>query len=160
MYTSFEDISSKSRIWIYQANRSLAIDEVNSIEEAGLQFANTWEAHGKPLEASVKVFHSQFIVVAANEHYNMTTGCSIDASVGFIRKIASEYQIDLFDKTQVAFLNNNEVNLTPLKEIKANVADGIITADTFTFDNLVADKARFEQQWLTPAKNTWLARYF
>jgi len=160
MYISFEDISPKARIWIYQANRPLSNDEVSQIEGRGLQFANTWEAHGKPLEASIKIFHNQFVVIAVNESYNMTTGCSIDASVGFIRNIAKEFQIDLFDKSRVAFLNNNEVYLTPLKNIKENVAEGIITAETFTFDNLVADKSSFERQWLKPAKNTWLARYF
>lgn len=160
MYISFEDISPEARIWIYQADRSLSNDEVSDIEEASQQFANTWEAHGKPLEASVKVFHNQFVVIAVNESYNVATGCSIDASVGFIRKIAKELQIDLFDKSRVAFLSNDEVYLTPLKNIKTNVAKGIITAETFTFDNLVTNKSSFEQEWLTPAKNTWLARYF
>ena len=160
MYISFEDISPKARVWIYHAARTLSSDEVSKVEEAGQEFTNSWEAHGKPLEASIKIFHHQFVVIAVNESYNMTTGCSIDASVGFIRNMAAALQIDMFDKSQVAFLNGDAVYLTPLKNIKSNVAEGIITGETFTFNNLVTDKSTFEQHWLTPAKNTWLARYF
>jgi len=160
MYTSFEEISSKSRIWIYQSDRPLTLEEVEKIEKSGKKFTDGWEAHGKSLQASVKVFHNQFIVIAADENHNMTTGCSIDSSVGFVRSIAADLKIDLFDKTQVAFLKDNEVYLSPLKNLKAQVAEGIITEDTLAFNNLVSDKSAMEEQWLTPAKNTWMSRYF
>lgn len=160
MYISFEDISSKARIWIYQADRPLTDEEVATVQISGRSFSDKWEAHGKALQASVKVFHNQFLVIAADESYNTTTGCSIDSSVGFVRDIANDLQIDLFDRTHIAFLLNNEVYLAPLNSIKSKVEQGTITADTFTFNNMVTDKATFEQQWLTPAKNTWLARYF
>ena len=160
MYTSFEELSSNARVWIYQSDRSLSEKEVAKIEALGEKFTDEWEAHGKALQASVKVFHNQFIVIAADESFNMTTGCSIDSSVGFVRSIAADLQIDLFDKTQVAFLRDNEVYLTPLKNLKGQVADGIITEDTLAFNNLVSDKSTMEEQWLTPAKNTWMSRYF
>ena len=160
MYISFEDISSKARIWIYQSERTLTNEEIIKVEDSGKEFTDKWEAHGKALQASIKVFHHQFLVIAADENYNMTTGCSIDSSVGFVRNIARELQIDLFDRTHVAFLLNNEVYLTPLKSIKSKVQEGTITGETFTFNNMVTDKATFEEQWLTPAKNTWLSKYF
>ncbi len=160
MYIPFDQISPKSRIWIYQADRSLTGDQVTQIEDSGKKFSDGWEAHGKTLHASVKVFHHQFLVIAADESFNLTTGCSIDSSVGFVRSVAQDLQIDLFDRTQVAFLLNDEVFLAPLQSIKSKVAEGTITEETITFDNMVGDKASFEKQWLTPVKNTWLSKYF
>ena len=160
MYTTFEEISSKARVWIYQSGRPLTLEEEEKIEALGKKFTDGWEAHGKALQASIKVFHSHFIVIAADESFNMTTGCSIDSSVGFIRNIAADLHLDLFDKTQIAFLRDNEVYLAPLKNLKSQVADGIITEETLAFNNLVSDKSSMEEQWLTPAKNTWLSRYF
>jgi len=160
MYSSFEEISSKARVWIYQANRPLTSEEEVKIVSLGMKFTDGWEAHGKALQASIKVFHSQFIVIAADEGFNMTTGCSIDSSVEFVRNIAADLNIDLFDKTQIAFLLDNKVYLAPMKNLKVQVADGVITEDTLTFNNLVPDKSTFEEHWLTPAKNTWISRYF
>jgi hypothetical protein len=160
MYVSFDDISAEARIWIYQADRSLSTHEVVAIEDSGRTFGETWEAHGKTLHASVKVFHGQFLVIAVDEQINMTTGCSIDSSVAFVRKIASEYELDLFDRTKIAFMVNNEVHLTPMNNIKSQVQDGKITKDTSTFNNLLIDKKSLEEQWLIPAENTWLAKYF
>lgn len=160
MHIPFEQISSKSRIWIYQADRALTGDEVSQIEASGRKFSDSWEAHGKTLHASIKVFHQQFIIISVDENFNMTTGCSIDSSVGFIRAVANDYQVDLFDRSKVAFLVNNEVYLTPLQSIKTKVEEGTITEETFTFNNLLTNKESFEKQWLTPAKNTWLSRYF
>lgn len=160
MYIPFEEISSKARIWIYQADRALSEEEVNQIEASGREFSDGWEAHGKTLYASIKVFHQQFIVISVDESINMTTGCSIDSSVAFIRGVVNDFQIDLFGRSKVAFLVDNEVYLVSLQNIKSKVEEGTIAEETFTFNNLLTDKESFEKQWLTPAKNTWLSRYF
>ena len=160
MYITFKKLSSKARIWIYQANRALTDEEVVKIENAGLKFIDGWQAHGQPLKASIKIFHQQFIVLAADESFNKLTGCAIDSSVDFIKSMVEEFQVDFLDKTHIAFLRNNEVYLTPLKNIASNSKEGKITKQTFIFNNLVSNKEDFEKQWLTPAKNTWLSRYF
>jgi hypothetical protein len=159
MHIPFEQISSKSRVWIYQADRTLSVEEIDQINSKAVIFADNWEAHGKTLKASIQVFHNQFLVIAVDESYNMTTGCSIDSSVAFVRTIASKFGLDLFDRTKVAFLLENEVYLTSLKNVKSKIEEGTITDETFTFNNLLTDKEAFEKQWLTQVKDTWLSKY-
>lgn len=160
MYLDFEEMRPQSRIWVYQANRQLSTEEVQSLEEGLRKFTAQWEAHGKPLKSSGKVYHNQFLVIAVDEDFNVATGCSIDSSVAFVREAERSLNINFFDRSKVAFLIDEQIYLESLPALKEKVAQGSITPETKTFNNLVADKAALEQEWVVAAKDSWLSRYF
>jgi len=160
MLQNFNDMPGRSRVWIYQADRPLTTQEQSAITKQGNQFFAQWVAHGKDLHSAFRIFHSQFLVVALDESSQGATGCSIDASVHFIQGLEQQLAVSFFDRTKIAFAVGDEVRLVPMAAIKEHIEQGLISAESTTFNNLVANKEQFEQAWQVPAKNSWLSRYF
>jgi hypothetical protein len=67
--------------------------------------------------------------------------------------------IHLFDRSKVAFMSNDEISLHALSELKEKYLDGIWSESTLVFNNLITVKGQLENEWITPAGNTWLKRY-
>lgn len=160
MYISFDELSPQARVWIYQADRKLNEAELSLIEEAAPGFLEKWATHGKPLKSSYRIFHKQFLVIAVEETVQAASGCSIDSSVGFVRALENELEVSFTDRSKVAFVLDGEVYLEALPGLKTSIEAGKITADTQTFNNLVSNKQELEENWLLPARETWLKRYF
>lgn len=161
MYIDFEQMSDKARIWIYQANRFLTEDEVIWTETQGKFFVEQWTAHQQTLKGSFKVFYNRFVVVAVDEDFNQVSGCSIDASVHFLKDIEQILKLDLFDRTlQAYFINDIDIEFMALKDIKTKIQAGEIYPETLVFNHLIETKEDLQDKWRTQAKDTWLARYF
>jgi hypothetical protein len=160
MYISFEELSPQARVWIYQVDRKLNDAEQLILEEAAPAFLESWSTHGKPLRASFRLFHKQFLVLAVDEAVQAASGCAIDSSVAFIQTLEKELELSFTDRTKVAFILDNEVYLEALPALKDSIAAGKITAETQTFNNLISNKQELEEKWLLPAGETWLKRYF
>jgi len=127
MYIPFEEMPAQARIWIYQASRPLSQVEETYTIELGKKFASSWAAHGKPLQSSVNVFHQRFLVIAVDESYNQASGCSIDASVALVKELEEKFSTDrerfsFFDRTQVAFLHQDEIFVESTAKLKQQVA--------------------------------------
>ena len=63
-------------------------------------------------------------------------------------------------RTELAYVNGEEIKTTPVKSLKQHIIDGEIQADTQVFNNLVANVGELREKWQTEAKNSWLSRYF
>ncbi|MGB3183275.1 MAG: hypothetical protein WBB45_17915 [Cyclobacteriaceae bacterium] len=160
MNITFDSLSPDARLWIFQADRRLETSEQQVIEDETAIFIKDWKAHGKPLKAASRLFYDQFLVIALDEKEQEATGCAIDTSVAFIKELENALQVNFFDRSKVALLRNDEVTLENLKDIKNRVNDGHITEDTMTFNNMVEKKKDLDENWVVPAKKSWLNRYF
>ena len=160
MYIPFSDIDFQARVWVYQANRELAPEETGIITETLKASLDTWEAHGKPLTASGKIFEHRFIVIAVDERDELPSGCSIDKSVHWLQEIGQRMNIDFFDRSLAYLDDNGHVQTVPVPKIKQAVINEMIMPSTTIFDNQVATKAQWMNRWKIPASNSWLNRYF
>lgn len=160
MYIPFSDLDFQARVWVYQANRALTNDEVGTITETLKPALDTWEAHGKALTASGKVFEHRFIVIGVDERDELPSGCSIDKSVHWLQQIGNQLNVDFFDRSLAYLDENNSVQTIPVPQIKKAVQEELITPFTTVFNNQVATKAQWMNHWKTNASNTWLNRYF
>ncbi len=160
MYIDFETLPETARLWVYPCNRSLTTDEEYAILQETEAFLHTWTAHQQALKAACLIDYNQFLVLAVDENYAHASGCSIDKSVHFMQTLAQKFSLSLFDRTQQAFLINDAVVLIPLRELKQAIADGKISKDTLAFNLTITTIAQFQTQWLKPAGETWLSRYF
>ncbi len=61
MFVDFQSLPNTSRIWIYQADRSISESESEFIQNYLSQAIDKWAAHGAPLTASFKISHQRFI---------------------------------------------------------------------------------------------------
>ncbi|RYY59518.1 MAG: hypothetical protein EOO05_13035 [Chitinophagaceae bacterium] len=147
-----------SRVWIYQSNRVFSLGEALSLEQQLDTFAGEWKTHGTPVKAAGYLFFGQFIVLMADETAAGVSGCSTDSSVRFIKELEKQYGVSLFDRTALAFVVKDRVQVLPLAHLQYSVENGFIGPDTLYFNHTVLDKTELENNWIIPLKNSWLAR--
>lgn len=150
--------SGDSRVWVYQGSRLFSISEALQIEEWLNEFVASWQSHGVPVKGYGNLFFGQFIVLMADESATGVSGCSTDSSVRLIKQIESEFKVSLFDRQLLAFLVKEKVQLLPLSQLGHAVENRFIQGDTLYFNNTVQTRAELENNWIIPAKDSWLAR--
>ncbi len=159
MFVPFESLPPTSRVWIFQADRPFAKEERADIDRRLRAFTEEWSVHGVPFDTSFTVKFDQFVILAADETEQMASGCSIDSSVRTLKDLEASLGISLFERNRVAFQTKEGIHLVPVSQLKEKFSDGTLSADTLTFNNLVATKVDLEQRWIVPAAETWLKRY-
>lgn len=159
MLVDFKDLPEESRVWIYQANRTFTDNEIFEIEEKLNIFINNWTAHGSDLQAGYTIKYKRFIVISLNQNLNKATGCSIDASVHFIQQLEKDYNVDLMDKMNVSYKQGDYVAYKSLTDFRKMAKDRAVSKNTIVFNNLVANKAEFEEHWEVPASESWHSRF-
>jgi len=154
--TYYDDMPANSKVWVYQSNRPFRDVEVQGIRHKLREFILEWTAHGAKLKAFGDVYYNQFIVVMVDEAQATASGCSIDASVHFIKEIEKTFDVDLFDRLTVAYMQGQEVILSSKDDVKQKMNQGEISEDTIIFNNLVNNKDAFESKWKIPLKESWV----
>jgi hypothetical protein len=154
--TALKDLSPDSRIWVYQSNREFTADEVQKINQLATEFVNSWSAHGAALMAAAEVLHNRFLVIGVDEKQASASGCSIDKSVAFVKKIEADFKTDLLDRMLVAYYKGNNIRTCKLPEIHTMLEKVEITGDTVIFNNLVSTKQDWDENWQVPLKDSWI----
>lgn len=160
MLIDFEQLPLDARIWIYQANQALNQKQISAMQKDWEQFLQTWKAHEQDLQAATKCFYNRFWVVGVDENFNTASGCSIDKQVNFVKFLEQKYQISLLDRSQIAFLHQEQIFTIPFQELEKAVKTGKITPEMQIFNNSITKKQDLEKNWLTNVENSWLKRYF
>ncbi|MDC6363573.1 MULTISPECIES: ABC transporter ATPase [Flavobacteriaceae] len=159
MLTEFKDLPGHSRIWIYQSNRSFTDAEQEEIEEALSNFLRQWTAHGSDLHAGFEIKYKRFIIVGLDQSNASASGCSIDASVHFIQTLEQKYDVTLLDRMNVSFKQGDYIAYKPLKDFKRMAKEKAVSKNTIVFNNLVASKLEYLENWEVPASESWHARF-
>lgn len=159
MYFTFDSMPPHARLWIYQANRAFTSAEKEQIGGGLLTLCKQWAAHGTPLHTSFIIAYDQFVILSVDERQNGASGCSIDSSVHYLKSLQKELGLDFFDRTTVAFLQQEKINTHPLTELKTLFKNQTLSAQTIAFNNTVNTKVEWEKRWKVPVKDTWLARF-
>jgi hypothetical protein len=148
--------SADSRVWIYQGSRLFTIGEALEIEELLKQFVMDWKSHGVPVKSGAYLFFGQFIILVADETATGVSGCSTDSSVRLIKDIEQKFNVSMFDRTTLAFVIKDKVQLLPMAQLQYAFDNGFISADTPYFNNLVQTRDELESKWIVPVKDSWI----
>ncbi len=159
MFVPFQSLPGYSRIWIYQANKKLDSKSIVILSESLKTFTENWTVHGQIMQASFDIRFDRFVILAANEGINATSGCSIDSSVRTLKEIGQILEVDFFDRTEVAFKKDDDVLTLKISDLKNHLLKGDWSGDILMFHNLINEKSQLETGWLVPAKASWLKRY-
>ena len=152
-------LADHSRVWIYQSNRPFSEREQIVLTSQLNAFVQDWAAHGRDLLASGAVLLDQFIVLAVDERQAGASGCSIDKSVNFMKELADQYDVALFDRLIFTFLQDNTIKTATSSNFKRLFTEGSISKDTFVFDNLVNNVGDLKTVWLKPLASSWHKRF-
>lgn len=149
--------SGESRVWVYQASRTLTVSEALEAEEMIKDFCEDWRSHGAEVQAYGNLFFGQFLILMADETKAAVSGCSTDSSVRFVKELEKKFNIDFFNRTNLAFWIKDKVQLLPLGQLAYALENNFIGPDTLYFNNTVLNKEQLENSWIIPVKDSWLA---
>jgi hypothetical protein len=154
------NISENSRIWIYQSNRPFTSAEEQEIDKTLDEFVSQWQAHGNELTAKAEIRYNRFIILMVDESQAGATGCSIDKSVNLMKEIEKSFGVNLFDRFNIAYKENQQVLSIDRNGFEGLISEGKITPDTIVFNNLVATVKDLNTKWEVPFKESWHAQVF
>ncbi|TCD03748.1 ABC transporter ATPase [Pedobacter psychroterrae] len=152
--------SPQSRVWVYQSNRAFSNEEVKEIQQKLNDFTVQWKAHGHQLAAKAEVLYNFFIVFFVDEASAGVTGCSIDSSVRIIKDLEQTYNIDLFNRFNIAYKIDGKVIVTNKEDFETLVNIKAVGPKTTVFNNLVQTLQEFETKWEIPFEQSWHSKVF
>ena len=155
-----ENFHPLSKTWIYQSNRTFTLPELFQAEEILEAFTDNWKSHGAPVKGFATILYGQFIVIMADESQTGVGGCSTDSSVHVIKQIEVMNNVQMFNRELMAFWVKDKVQTIPLAQVGYALENGILSKDTLYFNNLVANKAAMEKDWLQPISESWLGKKY
>jgi hypothetical protein len=147
-----------SKVWVYQCSRIFSLSEALEIEQLLEEFTTNWKSHGTPVKGTGYLFFGQFIVLMADETAAGVSGCSTDSSVRIIKDIEERFKVNMFDRTTLAFVIKDKIQLLPLSQLNYAIENNFVTADTLFFNNMVQTKDELENKWIVAVKDSWLAK--
>lgn len=153
-----ENFSPDSRVWIYQSSRLFTLNEALAVEDLLNDFKAKWLSHGVPVKGAGYLFFGQFIILMADEKATGVSGCSTDSSVRLIKDIEQRFGVNMFDRTTLAFVVKDKVQLLPLSQLQYAFDNRFIDSHTLYFNNLVQTKAELENNWIISIKDSWLSK--
>jgi len=152
--------SPQSRVWIYQSNRKFSPAEETEILQKLTAFTNDWKAHGNALVAKAEIKYGFFIILTVDENHANVTGCSIDSSVRLMKEIEQDYNIDLFNRFNMAYKLADEVIVANKEDFETLVSIKKVTPQTIVFNNMVQNLQEFNSKWEIPFENSWHSSVF
>ena len=117
------DFNDESRVWIYQASRIFFMSEALEIESMLENFVSTWLSHGAKVKGYANLLFGQFIVIIADQQQTNVSGCSTDSSVRLIKDIEQRFNVSMFDRTHLAFIIKNKVQVLPMDSIPCSLLE-------------------------------------
>jgi hypothetical protein len=154
------EMSSQSRVWVYQSDRKLTADEKVQIQMHLDNFTRSWTAHNNQLMAKAEIRYNRFLILIVDESQAGASGCSIDKSVNFMKQLEQHFSISLFDRFNLAYHNGEEVVSVPRQQFEELLKGGQINTDTIVFNNLVQNVAELQTKWEVPFKDSWHIQLF
>jgi hypothetical protein len=151
-------LSDSSRVWVYQSNRLFSLSEALELETILESFTANWTSHGARVNGAAYLFFGQFLIIAADETNTTVSGCSTDKSIHLIQSIEMKFGVSLMDRTTLAFLIKDKIQLLPMHQLAYAIEHGFLGPATLYFNNLVSTVGELKEEWIIPAGRSWLTK--
>jgi hypothetical protein len=127
---------NSSRVWVYQTDRKLSVEEQAKIQVEMKAFTQQWAAHGKGLKASSGVLFESLLVLIVDQSQEAASGCSIDSSVHFIKALGVKYGFDCFNRNAIAYVKEGNLAFTNLQDLDKAKGAQVFNLATSTFGDI------------------------
>ncbi len=151
-----KDFNDNSKVWIYQSSRLFTMQEAFTLEDMFSNFLQNWKSHGAPVKGFANLYFGRFIVLMADETNVTVGGCSTDSSVRLIKQIEETFNVNMFDRQQLAFYIKDKIEILPFSQLQYAFNNNFINKETLFFNSIVNTKKDLEENWITPIYKTWL----
>ena len=158
MLLPYHKVPDNFKVWIYQANRQIEIDELNDINDAIEFFVEEWQQHGEEIRGFSAVYYRRFIVLMADNLLNDNT---VNSFADTLRALGNYLDIDFFDNTKICYkIGLQDIADFNYDELETLVIKEYLRPDTIIFDNNVSTKVDFDKKWEIKAVESKFNRYF
>lgn len=113
-----KDFPETAKVWLYQSDRAFTNAEKITMTQKLTDFISEWSAHGTKLKANGELIGDYHVVLAVDERVYGASGCSIDASVRFIKSLGEQFEIDFFNRMNFLVECDNGLKLVHFSELK------------------------------------------
>src|ERR1700754_5009309 len=144
--------SEQSRVWIYQSDKELYDEQAKQLLSLLNDFAAEWTAHNHQLKAKAEIRYNRFLILIVDESQAGASGCSIDKSVNFMKKLEQQFGINLFDRFNLAYREGEKVLSLPRQGFEELLKEGKINKQTIVYNNLVQNLSELDKNWEVPFK--------
>ncbi len=159
MFIEFKDLPTDARVWLYQAEKNLTVEEEVRVLNFLTSAVETWVTHGMPMKGSVKILFHRLIVIAADTGFQQPSGCSIDASTDWLQELGKETGINFFDRS-IGYFEDEHLRFFSVFEAKKQVTAGLVQPHTRVINLQAATVHELENALIVPASESFLNRYF
>jgi hypothetical protein len=150
LYTA-NTLHDNCQVWIYAAHTTLTAAQQQYITEQWHTFADEWTSHQQKMTAQMFLYYNTFLVVVLDPSQAQASGCGIDKSVHFVKRLGAELNIDFLKRENIYFFNNeNELQKTHFNKISSLYSTQQITASTLIFDNTINNNHQLKHNWIVP----------
>lgn len=150
----FNRFPSTSKVWVYQCDRELTEQETEFIENLGGAFTKQWVSHGADVDGEVKVLYNRFVVIVADDSADIG-GCSIDSSVGLIRKLEADLGTGFLNRMDLAYQVGDKIESVSAVKLEEAIEQGLLTATSTVFNNMVTSLGELRTNWMVPFNKSW-----
>lgn len=147
-------ISPNCKLWIYQFKKDLSEIQLLEIDSSLTEFTKNWESHGQKLEATSLIIENHFILLAVNEVIFEASGCSIDKSVAVLKNIDYKFELDLFNRLNIAIQKKKKFDFYTAMEIQKKLSQGMISTEEKFVDLSISHSDQLPQI-LKPIHQSW-----
>lgn len=157
MYVPFDQLPDDSRIWIFQSDRLLSEEEIESINPILNFFISDWTAHQQTLRASFTFLHNHFLIIGVDENMAIASGCSLDKVFHVVRACGQKINTDFLNRLHIAAMIQNVITLHSVKQILDIAENRNNNEPLMIFSNIIETKSEMKNNWLIPIEKSWLA---
>ncbi len=136
----FESLSPESKVWIYTADRFFTEADKEEVAGAMKQFLPQWAAHGNSLFGDYSILYDRFLILAVDESQAGASGCSIDASVRFIKDLGAHLNIDFFNRLNMIIEKEGELDTVHISDLKEH-------SDAYVFNPMITKLSDLRENW-------------
>lgn len=140
------------------ADRFLNNSEIKETMLKGMEFVAGWSSHGSAVRAACDVLDKCVLVLSVDENVEAPSGCSIDSSVRFMKGLGQELNVDWFNRLNVLYQIQEDVQLVSLDEFLKIYKSSDNKKDIRIFNTLAASVEELNSKGWLPVKDSWINR--
>jgi hypothetical protein len=126
----FQNLHPQSKIWLYISPVSIDSVTKKNISSLFKDFVDDWKSHGQPVNGQLKFIKDNLLVVGADYFPDGMCGRAVDAQVRFINKINEGFNLDLLNRTNIAFVQQDSMVVHNYNNLEALIKKGSVSKST------------------------------
>lgn len=158
MYISYNNISPKSKSWIYILSKNIDKNILLDLNAFLIKICKDWKSHGQTTKASYVISNNRFIILFA-EDKNLISGCSIDKSNKELRKKLNQLKIDLLPNSKIGIFKEDKIEFFKKIDLINLIKNKKILLSQNMINTTINNKESFEKKWILPLKNSWITKF-